>query len=259
MKLKYFIYILICVLFSLDSFSQQSKIYLEKGYAAARQKNHEQAIEFFEIGIQFRDELLFNHYYEKGYCLYIQKQYEKAEEAFRIGLKIDSKNPNFNFIKGNSWWGIGRIYGRKGDYEKEIESYKNGLNYVQDPDLYNNLGFAYIAVDSLELALENLSICLKKDKDNPFGYNNRAWLLIKLKKYDLAIKDLKKSESLMPNNPYLHRNYGMYYIGINDPDEACKSLKKAQNLGYERIADEVEKDVVQNLIKKHCLQRGIRG
>jgi tetratricopeptide (TPR) repeat protein len=239
-------------------FSQESKVFLEEGWEAFRKGDYESTVQFAKTGIAYRDKFLFNHYYMKGFALAMQRKYKEAETAFDIALKIDENNSEYNWVKGQTHWNLGRVYGNLERFDEEITAYKTALQYIDDPNLYNNLGFAYVKMDSLETGLTYLTKTLELDKNNSYAFNNRAWLLLKLKRYELAKKDLDKSKELDENNPYLYRNYALYYIGIEDLDEACLNLKKAQKLKYRDFADEDEKMDVVNLIKEHCLELGIK-
>lgn len=238
--------------------AQESKSLFEKGVDAYLIRDYENAHLYFDQGIKYRDELIFNHYFYKGNCYFEVREYELAEESLDICLKINEENPNYEWIISKTWWMLGRVYANTNRVEEEIWVYKKSLEFEENPNLYNNIGLAYANLDSLKKAHYYLTKCIKMDRENAYSYNNRAWLLIKMKRFKEAFSDLEKSKSFAPKNPHLHRNYGLYFIGIGDLDSACKSLSEAESLGYSKLADEKEKMIVQNLIKEHCLNLGIR-
>lgn len=254
---KTLILLIICG-YSFSLFSQESKVYLDKAWDAFQKGDYETTLHLANTGIEYRDKFIFNHYYMKGFALAMQRKYKESETAFNIALKIDENNSEYNWVQGHTLWNLGRVYGNLERFDEEIIAYKTALNYINDASLYNNLGFAYIKMDSLETGLEYLTKTLELDENNSYAYNNRAWLLLKLKRYESAKEDLETSKRLNVDNPHLYRNYALYYIGIDDLDEACLNLSKAQKLRYRDFADEDEKMDVVHLIKEYCLELGIK-
>lgn len=256
---KSFWFIIVCWSATFAAFAQDSQSYLDTGKELYYSGDYEKAILHFEMGIQYRDVLIFYHYYWIGSCYVNLSEHDKAMTAYDIALKIDEKNPYHNEIRGKSHWNKGLLYGKIAQVQKGIKEYKIALKYYpDDSSLHSNLGFDYIKLDSFDIGLDYLSRAIELNQKNAYGYNNRAWVFIKLKQYDKAKEDLDRSKSLRERNPYLYRNYALYYIGIDDLDNACLNLKKAEKQGYKRMADKDEKNDVENLIKEHCLDLGIK-
>ncbi|MCF8369968.1 MAG: hypothetical protein K9G76_13080 [Bacteroidales bacterium] len=85
---------------------------------------------------------------------------------------------------------------KKGDYAGSIEDYNKFIQLNKDGDIsyaLNNRGFAKYKLELYSEALQDINQSILRDPNNSFAYKNLALVYIALDSLDLACENLNKS------------------------------------------------------------------
>ena len=119
---------------------------------------------------------------------------------------------------------------------------------MQNPVVWSNLGFLYLAKNEYQLALDNFNKALKLSPKDAYALNNRGYAKFKLNDKKGALKDINQSLDLLPGNSYAYRNRALIYMEGKETEKACEDLYKAKQLGF----TELYGNEVDELIDSKC-------
>jgi tetratricopeptide (TPR) repeat protein len=124
---------------------------------------------------------------------------------------------------------LGIAYGKKGEYDKAITSYKKAIeiNTIHD-EAYNNMGIAYRNKGEYDKAIASYEKAIKinPEKDEAY-YNNMGIVYSNKGKYDKAIASYEKAIEINPEKDEAYNNMGFSYANKGEYDKAITSYKKA--------------------------------
>jgi tetratricopeptide (TPR) repeat protein len=164
---------------------------------------------------------------EKGLEFALKGQLRKALDFFNIAIELDSNQwENYRFK--------GITYARLGQHLLAIKNLNIAiqLNPHCDKCLFE-CGMTKMFANQLEAALQDLSECVKKDKENVGAYSARAGIFTRKGLYHKALKDIETALSLYPENPtYLH-NRAVILTGLGRYREAIQDYERVIELNPE--------------------------
>jgi predicted Zn-dependent protease len=113
---------------------------------------------------------------------------------------------------GQAW-----LYVREGNYEKAVEAFEATLALKpHDPDLFRDLGEAYLSKGQIDQALQKLgqaAILRPGDPSTAFllgrAYQGKG-------EYALALDNLNRALALRPDDGEIHHSLGVVYGNLND-------------------------------------------
>ncbi len=133
-------------------------------------------------------------------------------------------------------------YRKTGESAKAIKDIERYLEYY--PENKNALSLAgrieSSAGDNLK-ALEYFSTNIRLHPNDAFCYSERAGSYFISKSWSLAIDDYSMSLDLNPENPDTWLNKGISQINIGKTDDGCHDLRRAFSLGSKRATEYLSK------------------
>ncbi len=124
---------------------------------------------------------------------------------------------------------LGQVYDARKDWLKSIYYYNQGLNLDRyHPILLNNRGFAYINMDSMQLAKEDIDQSILRDTDNLWSYRNKGYWYLKMSDPASAERLLLRA---LDEKDYVKNVYsylGLTYLQLNQQSKACEMFRKGQ-------------------------------
>lgn len=224
-------------------------------------KDYKKAIEYYTIA---NNKNMSEKVYQKiSNCHYRLGNYEEALANINQALNMDSTDVNFMAQKAN-------IYYENGDAKAAVAEWDKVL--AMQPEYgfgYYRRGWFKELSGDLEGGLEDLSMAIVLEPEEPYFYETRGDLYVKLGKRDLAEADFKKVIEIEDTPEkyeciqYAYQGLGQYdkareamdmiiardttdygnyydaaclYSRMKDKDNALKYLEKALVLGYNRFA-----------------------
>ncbi len=127
-------------------------------------------------------------------------------------------------------------------YETAYEILTDFDGDILDTQYHNLLGLIYAAQDELELAeaayLEGIEF-----GDNPYLYNNLGLLLLEEGRYDEAVEYLGDAVALEPNEAYIYNNYGLALLNTGAEDDAVEAFETALEIdpGFTRAENNLNR------------------
>ncbi|MFA5411624.1 MAG: tetratricopeptide repeat protein [Candidatus Omnitrophota bacterium] len=198
--------------------------YARKGYELLEERNYRQAIAAFEKALEVApsDGRLQAGI---GLGLYWQNEkelaVEKAKKAAELSPDDEVALVNSSFIFINS--------GKTGEAIKLGEKALN-RDAAKRPELYYNLGYAYILNAQMQEAASNLERTIAINPDFIFAYNNLGCSLWAVKDYAKAIRRFKEAIAIEPDYTDAHFNLGIVYFYLNQLEKAYQEFKKVTEI-----------------------------
>lgn len=184
--------------------------------------------------------LLYYAYFKRAYCSFRLQHYALALEDIKIALQIPAKDPVYKFVRGNTFWLKGRVYGQQGIARKAIRAYRKAQRYLRSSSsmLFNNIGYQQMQLKTYRAALKSLNKALAINPQNAYSYSNRAYVYLQLEQMELGLADAQKAIALDKLNPYAFYHKGLLHLSLEQLDDACLAFAKAQeknNLSWDRL------------------------
>lgn len=248
---KVFVFFFIALLFSTCLAQQQPQL----AYAEILfdKNNFSEALTIYTELEKQHDQPMYHYIcYKKAFCLYELIQYDEALTTVKQAIKITKDQSRYKWIKGSSYWLEGRIYSKKDENKKAVQSFYKALDYVPESRLYATIGYKEIQLKQYKKALDNLNKAIELDSKTAYAYSNRAWLYIHYGKLKEARTDITTAIRLDPANPYAYKHRALIFIEQKELDKACEDLHKAEELGYYDFGNEADKNEVADLLLKYC-------
>ena len=163
------------------------------GHIAGREKNWEQAIEKFDLGISLGTKKADTFYYS-GFARNNLGRYNEAIPYFEKAISLKPFKADYHFDLGNSYKHLKLFDNALHEFRKTLEI---------DPNHYkahNNMGTIFWALGATEQARSSFEKVLSIKSDIPTIHNNLAAIHIKNRDYKKAIPYLERLISLQPEN-----------------------------------------------------------
>jgi len=183
------------------------------GNCYSLQKEHENALKFFNRAIQLNPSFAYAHTLS-GHEFVYNEDFSKAKKCFENALNIDLRHYN-------AWWGLGNIFYKQEKYEKAIDHFQKAISInSKNPVLYSYLGMTYAAQDELDSALKCFVQSEALDDKNVLNRFQKANVLVKMEKYTPALQELDKLRALMPKEAPIPQLIGKIYKQLGDIEKA---------------------------------------
>jgi protein O-mannosyl-transferase len=163
------------------------------GHIAGREKNWEQAIEKFDLGISLGTKKADTFYYS-GFARNNLGRYNEAIPYFEKAISLKPFKADYHFDLGNSYKHLKLFDNALHEFRKTLEI---------DPNHYkahNNMGTIFWALGAMDQASVAFEKVLSIKPDIPAIHNNLAAIHVKKRDYQKAIPHLEKLISLQPEN-----------------------------------------------------------
>jgi len=183
------------------------------GNCFSLQKEHENALKFFNRAIQLNSSFAYAHTLS-GHEYVYNEDFHKARKCFENALSIDIRHYN-------AWWGLGYIYYKQEKYERAIDNFQKAIAInSKNPVLYSYLGMTYAAQDDLIEALRCFQHSEAFDDKNVMNRFQKANVLCKLGRFDQALTELEALRVLMPREAPIPQLIGKIYKQLGVIDKA---------------------------------------
>lgn len=227
-----------------DSFSNDPRVYFDRGNFLTSIRMAETAVKDFEKGLSLNtaDSMIIPFYLNSGSARIYYRDFKGAYADFRQAYNKDSSNVSVLNNLGMVAQEIGK--------EDEAIFYMNKIIQLDPKFLggYVNLGYLYQLKGDFKQSVSYLDKALLLDPNEALALNNRGYSKLKLGDLKGALADVKKSIKLYPANAYAYRNLGLIHLSQEKNDEACKDFYQALDMEFTK---QYGNEVI-NLIKENC-------
>jgi predicted AAA+ superfamily ATPase/Flp pilus assembly protein TadD len=153
------------------------------------------------------------------------------DKAIEAYEKIINLNPRST----NAYHEMGFVYADKGDYDKAIESYEKVIKTInpRSASAYNNIGLAYIKKGDCDKAIEYCMKSLEYNYKSASTHHSIGLAYAAKKDYDKALEYYQKALELKPNFDFakLYNDMGRAYEGKGDKDKELEYKNRAKGFG----------------------------
>ena len=184
----------------IDEGEESWQIYYFAGLSYNNIGQPETAIPYFENAYELRpDDYRTVINYTRA--LYRAESYETAYEVL-TGFDGDILDTQYHNL-------LGLIYSSQGEFESAETAYLEGIEYGDNPYLYNNLGL----------------------------------LLLEDRRYEEAVEYLGEAVALEPNEAFIYNNYGLALLNTGAEAEAIEAFEAALEIdpGFTRAEDNLNR------------------
>ncbi len=127
---------------------------------------------------------------------------------------------------------IGKLYNKLGQHEEALKFLNHSFHYnFQDPGITNEMGKAHMELGNIQEAIKIFTETISKAPQYPLAYSNRARAFIHIDELDFAKDDLHIAKILDDKDPIMYFYYGLYFERRNDFEKAVEYYKEAKSLG----------------------------
>ncbi|EAR84490.2 tetratricopeptide repeat protein (macronuclear) [Tetrahymena thermophila SB210] len=208
---------------ALDKSLFAPETWIAVGNCFSLQKEHENALKFFQRAIQLNQQSAYAHAL-CGHEFVYNEDFARARKSFQQALNLDLRNYN-------AWWGLGNIFYKQEKYNRAAEHFQNAIKINQkNPVLYSFMGMTLAADRNYSSALQYFEQSEKLDPKNGLNKFQKANTLVKLEKYEAALKELQELNLMMPKEAPIPMLMGKVYKKLNKTDLALKYFTDALDL-----------------------------
>ena len=162
-----------------------------------------------------------------------QRDFNRVEDHLRKAIRLDPK-----FYLARSY--LGDIYSEKGNFEAAIEQYQSSLAiFGENPAVLNNIGLAYMNVESYYLAMLNLEKAVALEPSNVDFRYNLAAVCRDFGELEKAAKGFISVIRINPSYPNVHNDLGDIYRKQGRDSEAFKEYRATIEQGQKRISKNI--------------------
>ncbi len=208
---------------SIDSNSENSDAWLQKGITEYYQSDYQNAVNdlFFCTELKPEED---QAYYYLALCYEAQGKDEVALQSVETALQYDSLNPD-------SWFEAASLAYNINDYPKSINYYKQVLK-ILPKDKYSelNLGLAYSKAGKKDSALIWYNKTINDYPDYSLTYNNKGYIYQTEGKYELAVSYYSKAVKLNPESTYALWNRADSYFALKKYELAANDYEKVYEI-----------------------------
>ena len=185
------------------------------------------------------------------YCAGCSVQQTSVTEIDSVSYTVYNQKDDEK--KAKALWRMGSALCASGDFRGAIGRFLEALNLgINDADLYNELGLAYMQIGEYEESLVYLKKTTSMRFDFSPAYNNMGTAYFLLKDYDNAINSFNMAlkNTLYATPQLAYHNMGWTYFEKGDVISAIKNYEKALvldpyyslcriklGLAYEKVGD----------------------
>ena len=183
------------------------------GNCFSLQKEHENALKFFNRAIQLNPHNAYAHSL-CGHEYVYNEDFQNARKYFENSLNYDIRHYN-------AWWGLGNINLKQEKYEKAVENFHRAISINANcPILYSYLGMTLTSMRRFSEALKHFDNAELLDPNNVLNRFQKASVLFQLEKYDDALKELEKLKLIVPKEAPIPILMGKIYKKLNKIEKA---------------------------------------
>jgi len=146
---------------------------------------------------------------------------KKAEKYLIKSINVKPRKNDMAYIL------LSKVYSKLEDYEKEIKTLKEGIEYGNYPDLYNRLGRRFLEMKKPLKSIEILKQCLRQHPNNDLCNSNLWKVNLNFTSSENAEKELLKMVAMDPESHVSHFVLGLFYHREKQYSKAIKSFKTA--------------------------------
>jgi len=232
----------------LQRIDKQSPItWCAAGNCFSHQKEHENAIKFFQRAVQVNPNFAYA-YTLLGHEYVLIEELEKALSCFRSAVRIDNRHYN-------AWYGIGMTYYKQERFQLAETYYRLALGINKfSPMLLCHVAVVMHATNNSEGALDILDQAISMAPKTPLLKFERASILFNVEKYQEALDELMELKLIVPKESTVyfligkvHNKLGNIHLSLMnfswamdlDPKGANSQIKEALDPALNRQVQEM--------------------
>jgi len=161
------------------------------GNCFSHQKEHENAIKFFQRAIQVKPDFAYA-YTLLGHEYVLVEELDKAMSCFRTAVRLESRHYN-------AWYGIGMIFYKQERLKMAEIYYRKALSInPHSPVLLCHVAVVQHGLSNTTAALETLNRAIKVSPKNPLCKFEKASILHSVERYEEALEELNDLKQIVP-------------------------------------------------------------
>ena len=212
----------------LKNFSQSSINFHNRGLEALNMHQYDRALNFFDEALRINDKDA-NALFQKGNTYYFQSEFK---EAIRYFNQIIELNPDLPSLMFELWVNKGICHRRIGEGDYAINCYKKALEInPKDFETFYNMGNILSDLDRLEEAIESYNTAIKLASEVKFAspkmMGNKGLVLARMKRYKEALQIMDIAIEIDPIKPLLWFVKGLAHKGLNESEKALECFNKS--------------------------------
>jgi len=193
------------------------------GNCFSHQKEHENAIKFFQRAIQVSPDFAYA-YTLLGHEYVLVEELDKAMSCFRTAVRLESRHYN-------AWYGIGLIFYKQERFKFAELYYRKALSInPYSPVLMCHVAVVQHALNNTAAALETLNMAVKVSPKNPLCKFERASILHSVQRYDEALEELDQLKQIVPKESPVFFLIGKVHNQLGNTHSALMHFSWAMDL-----------------------------
>jgi tetratricopeptide (TPR) repeat protein len=165
-------------------------------------------------------------WFYQGLAQYRLGQFEAAIAALSHHLDAHPTDPRAYYNSGLARFAQGDVVGAIAHYQQAL-TYAADLTALEMSNLYNDLGIAYWAADSLPAAKFALDQAVVMDANDTRAYFNRGCICHHLGHYRAALQNFEQVLALDPHHAETYLNRGLVQQHLGDRQAARQDYQRA--------------------------------
>lgn len=241
---------------SVSDEQKQAQAAKEKGNAAYKAKNFEEAIKHYDEAIAL-DPNEMTYLNNKAAVYFEQKKYDECIATCEKAVEVGRENRADFKILAKALGRTGKAYMKKEDNENAIKYLNKSLTEHRDPEVAKlvleiekkqkekerlayvnpdlaleekNKGNEFFQKGNYPEALKHYTEAIKRNPDDPKLYSNRAACYTKLMEFNLALKDCDECLKLDPKFIKGYLRKGAIFTAMKETGKATAAYQKALDL-----------------------------
>jgi len=193
-------------------------------------KDYHKAAELYEKAVQINPKDIVSIHGLSEMHIQLDR-FSAADSILQIGLDLDSTNISINYL-------IARSKYKQRQFESVVEVFDRIRGQVDLNSYYSKmLGYAYLQIDSIDLAVSKLQLALVDDESSEKLHFYLATAFEKLGNVDGAMVHYEKAveHAVSPDLDLYHRHVGRVANDNNDLKKAIAAYKDAYKYGDDPV------------------------